>query len=45
MIDKLRLDEVASLAYYFGRKYSGQLSAFKDFVVQMQQAEKFKEEN
>jgi Zn-dependent protease with chaperone function len=45
MIDKLRLEELASLAYHFGKKYAGQLSAFNDFVVQMRVAEKLKTEN
>lgn len=40
MIDRLKLEEIAMLNYYFCKKYEAQMSSYKEFDVEMQKAKK-----
>jgi Zn-dependent protease with chaperone function len=45
MLDKLRLDEIANLSFYFGKAHVQLLSAYDEFAVEMKKAENLKREN
>jgi len=45
MLDRLRLDEIAHLSFYFSRKYTEKLSAYEEFITEMKKAEKIKTQN
>jgi hypothetical protein len=45
MIDRLRLEDIASLSYYFGKKYNGALSGFSEFAKEMRKAEQLRSSN
>jgi hypothetical protein len=40
MIDRLKLEEIAMLNYYFCKKYEAQMSGYKEFAVEMRKAKK-----
>lgn len=45
MLDRLRLDELANLDYYFAKKYRERLAGYNEFTNEMRKAEKIKSEN
>lgn len=45
MLDRIHLDEIANLSYYFAKKYNDRLSAYPEFAAEMRAAEKNKKEN
>lgn len=45
MIDRLKLEDIANLSYYFGKKYGNILSGNSEFEKELRKAEKLKSEN
>lgn len=45
MVDRLRLEELADLNYYFCTRYKDQLSGYAGFEEEMKKAQKYKNEN